>query len=188
MYVLAHQTVCGSCSLLAPSGPSLAGLPSSSSCPTSLTTLARSTSPMRSVARPRGTGKRQAAHRRPRSDTLTDPPYSFPFQDKAYALERATRLGKKKPGKLDFGLVKRALSNWKYPCFVMGYCLYGTGCQASGYFGIYLKAQGYSVSDRNVIPSGAGLISAGEPARHPTSPPLCLIRCLSQPASSCGDS
>lgn len=98
-----------------------------------------------------------------------DPTSLAHSQDKAYALERATRLGKKKPGKLDFSLVKRALSNWKYPCFVLGYTLYGVGCQASGYFGIYLKAQGYSVSDRNVIPSGAGLISAGESARHPTS-------------------
>lgn len=38
--------------------------------------------------------------------------------------------------------------------------LYGSGCQASSYFAIWLKAENYSVVDRNLIPTGTSLISA----------------------------
>ncbi|KAJ5279139.1 hypothetical protein N7478_004511 [Penicillium angulare] len=39
--------------------------------------------------------------------------------------------------------------------------LYGESCGASSYFAIWLKAEGFSVSDRNVIPTGTSLISGG---------------------------
>ena len=37
--------------------------------------------------------------------------------------------------------------------------LYGSSCQASGYFGIWLKSEHFSVVERNVIPTGTSLIS-----------------------------
>ncbi|KAM0147456.1 hypothetical protein ACHAPG_010574 [Botrytis cinerea] len=43
---------------------------------------------------------------------------------------------------------------------VLGYILYGTSCAASSYFAIWLKSEKFSVTSRNVIPSGASLISA----------------------------
>ncbi|THV06054.1 pantothenate transporter liz1 [Dendrothele bispora CBS 962.96] len=83
-------------------------------------------------------------------------------EEKAFALERAKSLGKSQPGekKLDWSLIKRALSSWRYFAFVLGYIVYGTSCQATGYFGIWMKSVGYSVTERNVIPSCANLISA----------------------------
>lgn len=37
---------------------------------------------------------------------------------------------------------------------------YGSSCQASQYFGIWLKSEHFSVVERNVIPTGTNLISA----------------------------
>lgn len=38
--------------------------------------------------------------------------------------------------------------------------LYGSSCGASSYFAIWLKAENFSVADRNIIPTGTNLISA----------------------------
>lgn len=38
--------------------------------------------------------------------------------------------------------------------------LYGESCGGNGYFAIWLKSEGFSVVDRNVIPTGTSLISA----------------------------
>ncbi|KAJ7596629.1 pantothenate transporter liz1 [Mycena floridula] len=83
-------------------------------------------------------------------------------QEREFALQRAVALGKSQPGekKLDLTLIKRMLSTWRWYAFVLGYIVYGTSCQATGFFGIWLKSAGYSVAERNVIPSGAYLISA----------------------------
>lgn len=37
--------------------------------------------------------------------------------------------------------------------------LYGSSCQNSSYFAIWLKAAGFSVDLRNIIPTGTSLIS-----------------------------
>lgn len=39
------------------------------------------------------------------------------------------------------------------------YIFYGNSCQANSYFAIYLKAEGYSVTQRNVIPACANIVS-----------------------------
>ena len=48
--------------------------------------------------------------------------------------------------------------DWKVWVFVPLYCLYGFAVQNGAQFGIYLKAYGYSVSMRNVLPSAMWLI------------------------------
>ncbi|KAJ6596018.1 pantothenate transporter liz1 [Mycena sp. CBHHK59/15] len=81
-------------------------------------------------------------------------------EEKAFALDRAIRDGKGQPtGKVDLALLKRTLSRWHWYLFVLGYVLYGSSCQATGYFGIWLKAEKFSVSARNVIPSCGALIN-----------------------------
>ncbi|KAJ6553524.1 pantothenate transporter liz1 [Mycena vulgaris] len=77
-----------------------------------------------------------------------------------FALARAIRNGKGQPtGKLDMALLKRTFSNWHWYWFVLGYILYGSSCAATGYFGIWLKSENFSVSARNVIPSCGALIN-----------------------------
>ncbi|KAL7412555.1 pantothenate transporter liz1 [Mrakia frigida] len=62
--------------------------------------------------------------------------------------------------KIDRQLLKRMFSSWKWYGFVLGYVVYGTSCQASSYFGIWLKSVNYSVESRNIIPSCGSLLSA----------------------------
>ncbi|KAL4811330.1 major facilitator superfamily domain-containing protein [Aspergillus unguis] len=97
---------------------------------------------------------------------LPDTPYTtrvwfLSDREKELAIERVARVGKAPPVKITFGTFKRILAGWKWYAFVMGYVLYGSSCGGNGYFGIWLKAEGFSVTDRNVIPTGTSLISAG---------------------------
>ncbi|KAF7335821.1 Pantothenate transporter Liz1 [Mycena venus] len=81
-------------------------------------------------------------------------------EEKAFALDRAIRNGKAQPtGKVDMALLKRTFSRWHWYWFVLGYILYGESCAATGYFGIWLKSENFSVSARNVIPSCGALIN-----------------------------
>ncbi|WQF85861.1 Putative major facilitator superfamily, MFS transporter superfamily [Colletotrichum destructivum] len=76
------------------------------------------------------------------------------------AIERVTKAGKAAPAGVTLATFKRVLLQWRWYAFVGGYVLYGSSCQAAGYFGIWLKAENFSVVDRNVIPTGSKLISA----------------------------
>ncbi|KAL1624844.1 hypothetical protein SLS54_003567 [Diplodia seriata] len=76
------------------------------------------------------------------------------------AVERVRKAGKAAPVKITWKTFARILSRWRWYAFVLGYVLYGSACQASNYFGIWLKSEHYSVVDRNIIPTGTNLISA----------------------------
>ncbi|KAF9073869.1 pantothenate transporter liz1 [Rhodocollybia butyracea] len=83
-------------------------------------------------------------------------------EEKDFALKRSLALGKSQPGekKLNWTLIIRILSSWKWYGLVLGYIVYGSSCADTGYFGIWMEAAGYSVVKRNVIPSCSSLISA----------------------------
>lgn len=76
------------------------------------------------------------------------------------ALERMSKASRAPPIKITFQTFKRIFGRWKWYAFVLGYVLYGTSCQASSYFAIWLKAENFSVELRNIIPTGTSLISA----------------------------
>ncbi|OTA98478.1 hypothetical protein M426DRAFT_258647 [Hypoxylon sp. CI-4A] len=76
------------------------------------------------------------------------------------ALERVQKAGKAPPAKLSLRTFKQVLTHWRWPAFVLGYIVYGESCQSNSYFAIWLKSEGFSVVDRNVIPTGSKLISA----------------------------
>ncbi|KAI8160170.1 hypothetical protein K4K49_003220 [Colletotrichum sp. SAR 10_70] len=96
---------------------------------------------------------------------LPDTPYTtksrfLTAKECELAIERVQKAGKAAPAGVTFATFKRVLSKWRWYAFVLGYVLYGESCQASGYFGIWLKSENYSVVDRNVIPTGSRLIMA----------------------------
>lgn len=80
--------------------------------------------------------------------------------ERIFANERVLKLGKASPKKLDRQILKRVFTRWHWYAFVAAYVFYGTSCQASGYFAIWLKAEHFSVTQRNIIPTGTNLISA----------------------------
>ncbi|KAJ6630337.1 MFS general substrate transporter [Mycena sp. CBHHK59/15] len=81
--------------------------------------------------------------------------------DKAIALRRSANAGRVEvTGRLDWALAKRIGSSWRIYTLVLAYIFYGSSCQSNNYFGIYLKAMGYTVNERNIIPATANLVSA----------------------------
>ncbi|KAF6831385.1 pantothenate transporter liz1 [Colletotrichum plurivorum] len=81
-------------------------------------------------------------------------------EDKQIALQRAAKQGKAEiTGKLDLALVKRMFGNWRWWVLCLMYIFYGNSCQANSYFAIYLRENGYSVTQRNIIPACANLVT-----------------------------
>ncbi|EXF86431.1 pantothenate transporter liz1 [Colletotrichum fioriniae PJ7] len=96
---------------------------------------------------------------------LPDTPYTtkskfLTAQECELAIDRVTKAGKAAPAGVTLATFKRVLLKWRWYAFVLGYVLYGESCQSGGYFAIWLKAEKFSVVDRNVIPTGPKLISA----------------------------
>ncbi|KAF5978778.1 pantothenate transporter liz1 [Fusarium bulbicola] len=60
-------------------------------------------------------------------------------------------------------LTKRMFGNWRWwvlcATYILSYSQYGNSCQAAPYFAIYLRESGYSVTQRNIIPGCANLVS-----------------------------
>lgn len=95
---------------------------------------------------------------------LPDTPYTtrawyLSNDEKQLAIDRVRRSGKAAPAKLTLATIRQVLTGWHWYAFVLAYVVYGSACQASSYFGIWLKAEGFSVVDRNIIPTGTNLIS-----------------------------
>lgn len=76
------------------------------------------------------------------------------------ALERVSKAGKAPPVKITTATFRRIFSRWRWYAFTLGYVLYGSSCQESGYFAIWLKSEHFSVVERNIIPTSTNLISA----------------------------
>ncbi|RDW87461.1 hypothetical protein BP5796_03155 [Coleophoma crateriformis] len=76
------------------------------------------------------------------------------------ALARVEKAGKAAPTPFTLKTFKRILTRWRWYALVLGYVLYGSSCQASSYFAIWLKSEHFSVELRNIIPTGTNLISA----------------------------
>ncbi|KAL4787746.1 major facilitator superfamily domain-containing protein [Aspergillus varians] len=96
---------------------------------------------------------------------LPDTPYTtrvwfLSERERELATERVRRAGKAAPVKIRLETFKRILTSWKWYAFVAGYVLYGSSCGGNGFFAIWLKSEHFSVTERNVIPTGTSLISA----------------------------
>ncbi|KAJ0305825.1 hypothetical protein COL516b_004933 [Colletotrichum fioriniae] len=81
-------------------------------------------------------------------------------EDKQIAMQRAAKQGKAEiTGVVDLKLLKRMFGNWRWWILCLMYIFYGNSCQANNYFAIYLRENGYSVTQRNVIPACANLVT-----------------------------
>ncbi|PTD07889.1 hypothetical protein FCULG_00005846, partial [Fusarium culmorum] len=81
-------------------------------------------------------------------------------EEKQIALRRSATQGNAQGnGKLDKALAKRMFGSWRWWVLCLTYVMHGQVCQGASYFAIYLRASGYSVTARNVIPGCANLVS-----------------------------
>jgi len=109
-------------------------------------------------------------------------------EERVLALERVRKQGTAPPGELSFKHVASVLTRWRWYGFVIAYVvshsfpslwnykskgekrkenanvvhifqLYGCSSMSAGFFAIWLKSEGYTVVQSNVIPTGTWLIS-----------------------------
>ncbi|KAF2624503.1 MFS general substrate transporter [Macroventuria anomochaeta] len=72
-------------------------------------------------------------------------------KSKQIVIECVKKAGKAAPAKITLATFKHVLTGWRWYAFVLGNVLYGSACGVSDYFGIWLKSEGFSIVDRNII-------------------------------------
>ena len=76
-------------------------------------------------------------------------------EEKLLAKRRCARNGvESSNGKVRWSVILKSFKNWRFWVITPAYCIYGLGVQNGTQFAIYLKANGYSVTRRNVMSSG----------------------------------
>ncbi|KAM5355066.1 hypothetical protein ACJ41O_001712 [Fusarium nematophilum] len=79
--------------------------------------------------------------------------------DREYGIQRAESNGRVAPQKLTFQAIKAVYSNWRLWVFILPYLMVAQAGSGTGYFNLYLKAEGYSVVQTNVLPTAGNAIS-----------------------------
>ncbi|KAK7420766.1 hypothetical protein QQX98_002570 [Neonectria punicea] len=79
--------------------------------------------------------------------------------DKEYGIRRAERNGRVAPQKLTLQATKGIFTNWRLWVFILPYLIVAQAGSGTGYFNLYLKAEGYSVVQTNVLPTAGNAIS-----------------------------
>lgn len=74
-------------------------------------------------------------------------------QDREYGLERVRKMGRKAPAKLTLRAIKDIYSSWQLWAFILPYLMVAEAGSGTSYFNLYLKAEGYSVVQTNVLPT-----------------------------------
>ncbi|KAJ4999582.1 Pantothenate transporter liz1 [Colletotrichum sp. SAR 10_66] len=73
--------------------------------------------------------------------------------DREYGLERTKKMGRKPPSKLTFKAIKDIYTSWQLWAFILPYLMVAEAGSGTGYFNLYLKSEGYSVVQTNVLPT-----------------------------------
>lgn len=76
-------------------------------------------------------------------------------EDKTMAIRRMDRVGRAPPRKLTWKVFREVFTMWPVYVFSVAFTAHVLGIRIYNYFTIYLKSSGYSVTDTNLIPTGA---------------------------------
>ncbi|KAJ4242840.1 hypothetical protein NW757_011735 [Fusarium falciforme] len=79
--------------------------------------------------------------------------------DREYGIQRAESNGRVAPQPLTLQAIKGVFSNWRLWVFILPYLMVAQAGSGTGYFNLYLKAEGYSVVQTNVLPTAGNAIS-----------------------------
>ncbi|KAF4835650.1 Pantothenate transporter liz1 [Colletotrichum tropicale] len=74
-------------------------------------------------------------------------------EDREYGLERSKKMGRKPPSKLTLKAIKDIYTSWQLWAFILPYLMVAEAGSGTGYFNLYLKSEGYSVVQTNVLPT-----------------------------------
>ncbi|KAF9873960.1 hypothetical protein CkaCkLH20_08694 [Colletotrichum karsti] len=74
-------------------------------------------------------------------------------EDREYGMERIKKMGRKPPSKLTLKGIKDIYTSWQLWAFILPYLMVAEAGSGTGYFNLYLKAEGYSVVKTNILPT-----------------------------------
>ncbi|TDZ38116.1 Pantothenate transporter liz1 [Colletotrichum trifolii] len=73
--------------------------------------------------------------------------------DREYGMDRIRKMGRKPPSQLTLKGIKEVYTSWQLWAFIIPYLMVAEAGSGSGYFNLYLKAEGYSVVKTNILPT-----------------------------------
>ncbi|CAD6445448.1 1972e50c-1deb-4fde-92c7-5f8019fc6b56 [Sclerotinia trifoliorum] len=79
--------------------------------------------------------------------------------DRKYSIERVEKLGISEPVKLTWKICKKVFLNLKLWAFIFPYVMLVNCHSATSYFNLWLKAEGYSVVKRNILPTAGNALT-----------------------------
>ncbi|KAI5478252.1 hypothetical protein MNV49_005317 [Pseudohyphozyma bogoriensis] len=82
------------------------------------------------------------------------------LEERELAKSRCAKAGvRAATGKMDLAFFKKVFTSWRWPTLVFVYLIYALGVQDPNYYGVWLKAKGFSVTDRNILSAGMYLFA-----------------------------
>ncbi|KAK9448236.1 major facilitator superfamily domain-containing protein [Limtongia smithiae] len=96
-------------------------------------------------------------------------------KEREYGVKRMTAVGRRPPRNLTFGRFFSLFKSWRPWAFLGPYCL-GSFGGSTGYFNLWLKAAGYSVTEINIIPTAGSAIGVVSGYLWPTLADITGVR------------
>ncbi|KAK9460849.1 major facilitator superfamily domain-containing protein [Lipomyces oligophaga] len=96
-------------------------------------------------------------------------------KDREYGVKRMAAIGRKGPQNITMGRFFNLFKSWRPWAFLGPYCI-GSFGGSTGYFNLWLKAEGYSVTQINVIPTAGSAIGVLSGYLWPTLADLTGVR------------
>ncbi|TDZ30104.1 Pantothenate transporter liz1 [Colletotrichum spinosum] len=81
--------------------------------------------------------------------------------DREYGMDRIRKMGRKPPSQLTLKGIKEIYTSWQLWAFIIPYLMVAEAGSGSGYFNLYLKAEGYSVVKTNILPTIVSAFAVG---------------------------
>ncbi|KAK6209787.1 pantothenate transporter [Colletotrichum tabaci] len=74
-------------------------------------------------------------------------------EDREYGMQRIQKMGRKPPSNLTLKGIKEIYTSWQLWAFILPYLMVAEAGSGTGYFNLYLKSEGYSVVQTNILPT-----------------------------------
>ncbi|CCF38162.1 pantothenate transporter [Colletotrichum higginsianum] len=79
-------------------------------------------------------------------------------EDREYGMQRIQKMGRKPPSDLTLKGIKEIYTSWQLWAFILPYLMVAEAGSGTGYFNLYLKSEGYSVVQTNILPTIGNVI------------------------------
>ncbi|KAI0483391.1 major facilitator superfamily domain-containing protein [Xylariaceae sp. FL0804] len=80
-------------------------------------------------------------------------------EEKMLGVARMEKIGRKPPQRLTLSVLRKVFTNWRLWVFILPYLMVAQAGSGTNYFNLWLKAEGYSVVQTNILPTAGNALS-----------------------------